>query len=68
MDSKTNTKIEVLKNIKFIGVPFDPDNFKNGEDELNKAIEMGYKVITDYSTSTGVVFSVGLYDTQEETV
>jgi len=68
MDSKTNTKIEVLKNIKFIGVPFDPDNFKNGEDELNKAIGMGYKVITDYSTSTGVVFSVGLYDTQEETV
>jgi len=68
MDSKTNTKIEVLKNIKFIGVPFDPDNFKKGEDELNKAIEMGYKVITDYSTSTGVVFSVGLYDTQEETV
>ena len=68
MDSKTNTKIEVLKNIKFIGVPFDPDNFKKGEDELNKAIELGYKVITDYSTSTGVVFSVGLYDTQEETV
>jgi len=68
MDSKTNTKIEVLKNIKFIGVPFDPDNFKKGEDELNKAIEMGYKVITDYSTSTGVVFSVGLYDTPEETI
>tara|TARA_B100001142_G_scaffold184867_1_gene184147 strand:+ start:95 stop:301 length:207 start_codon:yes stop_codon:yes gene_type:complete len=68
MDSKTNTKIEVLKNIKFIGVPFDPDNFKNGEDELNKAIGMGYKVITDYSTSTGVVFSVGLYDTPEETI
>ena len=68
MDSKTNTKIEVLKNIKFIGVPFDPDNFKKGEDELNKAIEMGYKVITDYSTSTGVVFSVGLYDTQEEII
>ena len=35
---------------------------------LNKAIEMGYKVITDYSTSTGVVFSVGLYDTPEETI
>jgi len=29
---------------------------------------MGYKVITDYPTSTGVVFSVGLYDTQEETI
>jgi len=33
---------------------------------LNKAIEMGYKVITDYPTSTGVVFSVGLYNVKEE--
>jgi len=43
-----------------LGVTFDPDSFKKGENELNKAIEMGYKVITDYPTSTGVVFSVGL--------
>ena len=39
-----------------------------GPMQLNKAIELGYKVITDYSTSTGVVFSVGLYDTQEEKI
>ena len=57
---------QILKDIKFVGVTFDPDSFKNGEDELNKAIEMGYKVITDYPTSTGVVFSVGLYDAEEE--
>ena len=57
---------QILKNIKFVGVTFDPDSFKNGEDELNKAIEMGYKVITDYPTSTGVVFSVGLYNVKEE--
>ena len=57
---------QILKNIKFVGVTFVPDSFKNGEDELNKAIEMGYKVITDYPTSTGVVFSVGLYNVKEE--
>ena len=57
---------QILKNIKFVGVTFDPDSFKNGEDELNKAIEVGYKVITDYPTSTGVVFSVGLYNVKEE--
>ena len=68
MVKQIEKEIPVLKNVKFIGVPFDPDNFKKGEDELNKAIEMGYKVITDYSTSTGVVFSVGLYDTTEETI
>ena len=57
---------QILKNIKFVGVTFDPDSFKNGEDELNKAIEVGYQVITDYPTSTGVVFSVGLYNVKEE--
>ena len=49
MVKQIEKEIPVLKNVKFIGVPFDPDNFKKGEDELNKAIEMGYKVITDYS-------------------
>jgi hypothetical protein len=68
MIKENKNKTPILKDIKFVGVTFDPDNFKNGEDELNKAIEMGYKVITDYPTSTGVVFSVGLYDTQEEII
>ena len=68
MEQENKNKTSHLKDVKFVGVTFDPDNFKKGEDELNKAIEMGYKVITDYSTSTGVVFSVGLYDTPEETI
>ena len=66
MQKQINKEIPILKDIKFVGVTFDPDNFKKGEEELNKAIEMGYKVIRDYPTSTGVVFSVGLYDAEEE--
>ena len=66
MNQPIKQENQILKNIKFVGVTFDPDSFKNGEDELNKAIEMGYKVITDYPTSTGVVFSVGLYTVKEE--
>ena len=66
MNQPIKQENQILKNIKFVGVTFDPDSFKNGEDELNKAIEMGYKVITDYPTSTGVVFSVGLYTVEEE--
>ena len=68
MNQENKNKTPNLKDVKFVGVTFDPDSFKKGEDELNKVIEMGYKVITDYPTSTGVVFSVGLYDTQEETI
>ena len=65
MEEQIKNKTAILKDIKFVGVTFDPDSFKKGEDELNKAIEMGYKVITDYPTSTGVVFSVGLYKSVE---
>ena len=68
MEEQIKNKTAILKDIKFVGVTFDPDSFKKGENELNKAIEMGYKVITDYPTSTGVVFSVGLYDVKEETI
>ena len=66
MNQPIKQEKQILKNIKFVGVTFDPDSFKNGEDELNKAIEVGYQVITDYPTSTGVVFSVGLYNVKEE--
>ena len=65
MQKQMKEKQTFLKYIKFVGVTFDPDSFKKGENELNKAIEMGYKVITDYPTSTGVVFSVGLYKSVE---
>jgi hypothetical protein len=65
MEEQFKNKTAILKGIKFVGVTFDPDSFKKGENELNKAIEMGYKVITDYPTSTGVVFSVGLYKSAE---
>jgi|TARA_B110000014_G_C19853457_1_gene442196 hypothetical protein len=66
MEKKINEKKSVLKSVKFFGVTFDPDSFKKGENELNKAIGMGYKILVDYPTQTGVVFSVGLYDAEEE--
>ena len=65
MEEQIKKESQILKDLKFVGVTFDPDSFKKGENELNKAIEMGYKVITDYPTSTGVVFSVGLYNSAE---
>ena len=66
MNEENKNKTPLLKNVKFVGVTFDPDSFKKGENELNKAIGMGYKILVDYPTQTGVVFSVGLYDSEEE--
>ena len=49
--------IEMKQSIKFVGVLFD-QHCKKGEDELNKKISQGYRIVTDYQTSSGVVFSL----------
>jgi hypothetical protein len=64
--NQNNSKI--LSTVKFVGVTFGPDSFKNGENELNKALKLGYKILTDYPTSSGVVFSVGLYGSDSKDV
>jgi hypothetical protein len=64
----TKNQLEILESIKFVGVTFDPDSFKKGEEELNKAIKMGYRVLEDYPTQLGVVFSVGLFKLKEELI
>ena len=43
--------------LKFVGVSFDSE-YKKGQDELNKTISQGYRIVTDYQTSSGVVFSL----------
>tara|TARA_B110000495_G_scaffold184948_1_gene182369 strand:+ start:487 stop:747 length:261 start_codon:yes stop_codon:yes gene_type:complete len=44
--------------IKFVGVPFESNNYKKGQDELNQTISQGYRIVRDYQTSSGVVFSL----------
>ena len=50
-----------LIRMRFIGVTFEPDTYSNGEDQLNDALDNGYKVIRDYPTGAGVVIALGLY-------
>ena len=50
-----------LVKMRFIGVTFEPDTYSNGEDQLNDALDNGYKVIRDYPTGAGVVIALGLY-------
>ena len=44
--------------IKFVGVCFESTNYKTGQDELNESISQGYRIVGEYSTSSGVVFSL----------
>ncbi len=57
----TRTKKDGLKrtpSIKFVGVLFESTNYKVGQDELNESISQGYRILREYQTESGVVFSL----------
>ena len=54
-------KDERLVRVKFVGVTFEPDTYSNGEDQLNEALDHGYRVMSEYPTGAGVVIALGLY-------
>ena len=57
MTQKETNRIEMKQVISFVGVTFD-QHCKKGEYELNEKISQGYRIVTDYQTSSGVVFSL----------
>ncbi|RZD47215.1 MAG: hypothetical protein CXT78_02905 [Thaumarchaeota archaeon] len=54
---KKKVTIDEPKMYKFVGISFD-ENYKEGQDELNRIMCQGYEIIRDYQTSAGVVFSL----------
>jgi hypothetical protein len=66
MNQSINKDELILSAVKFVGITFDPDSYKKGQDEFNGAIKDGYKIVCDYQTSTGVVYSMGLYKKDTE--
>ena len=44
--------------IKFVGVSFESTNYKAGQDELNESLCQGYRIVAEYHTTAGIVFSL----------
>ena len=57
-DSKKNE----LKAVKFIGVEFDPDTYKTGENEVNNYLNKGFQFVRDYQTASGLVIALGRFE------
>ena len=57
-----NSKKNELKAVKFIGVEFDPDTYKNGEDEVNDYLNKGFQFVRDYQTASGLVIALGRFE------
>ena len=56
------SKKDELKAVKFIGVEFDPDNYKTGEDEVNDYLNKGFQFVRDYQTAGGLVIALGRFE------
>ena len=54
--------------MKFVGVVFDPEKYKSGEEEINEALSDGFEVIQDFQTGGGIVFALGKWENKCKTV
>ena len=51
-----------LTEMKFVGVPFDPQKYKAGEIEINNALSNGFEVLRDFETGGGIVMALGKWE------
>ena len=61
-------KPEKLTKMKFVGVVFDPEKFKDGEAEINDALADGFEVIQDFQTGGGIVMALGKWGKEDRAV
>jgi len=54
--------------MKFVGVVFDPEKYKAGEAEINKALSNGFEVLRDFETGGGIVMALGKWENKGKTV
>ena len=56
-----------MQEIKYIGVEFDPNGVKQGQDKVNDALKCGFEPIRDFETAKGIVMVLGLWGDHERT-
>ena len=59
-----------MKQVKYIGVEFDPVRVKQGQAEVNAALKSGFEPIRDFETAKGIIMVLGLWgesDVQSKT-
>ena len=54
--------------MKFVGVAFDPEKYKDGEAEINEALSDGFEVLPDFETGGGIVIALGKWENKGKTV
>ena len=55
-----------LTEMKFVGVPFDPQKYKAGEIEINNALSNGFEILRDFETGGGIVMALGKWEKKDK--
>ena len=63
LKKRSDTK---MAKIKFIGVDFDPVEYKIGEDKINKYLDSGFEVLRDFRTAGGIVMALGKWKKRKD--
>ena len=50
-----------LKEIKYVGIEFEPSKIESCEKEVNDALSQGFEPIRDFETGRGLVMVLGLW-------
>ena len=58
-DKRFNEKIARMR---FVGVIFDPEKYKAGEDKINVALDEGFEVMRDFETGGGIVMCLAKWE------
>ena len=67
IDDFEKEKKKKMKEIKYIGIEFDPVKVKQGQEEVNSALKSGFEPIRDFETAKGIVMVLGLWGDHERT-
>ena len=67
IDEFEKEKKKKMREIKYIGVEFDPNGVQKGQDKLNAALKCGFEPIRDFETAKGIVMVLGLWGDDERT-
>ena len=58
-------QVRKMTAMKFVGVIFDPEKYKDGEAEINDALANGFEVIRDFETGGGIVMALGKWERKD---
>ena len=61
-DLKKMNDRKMMKEVRYIGVEFEPSRVQQCQDEVNQALAAGFQPIKDIPTPKGLVMVLGLWE------